>query len=474
MEAHTDLTAIALVTTVALICGLVLTRLRQPAVVGYILAGVVLGPTGFGLVANTEPVRVLAELGVIMLLFLVGLELSLRAFKSVIRVAMLTALLQIGFSLGITLGAGWLLEWPIERSILFGFVIALSSTAVAIKMLEDIGELRTHTGRITVGILIAQDLAIVPMLLLIDALGRGVALDYTVFLKLVLAVLFLGCLIWFLSRRQRLVLPLHAYLHRRSDITPLAALAFCFTAATISGLLGLSTAYGAFLAGLVIGSSTDRKATMHATHPIQSVLLVVFFLSIGLLIDLDYILDNIGTVLGLVLVVILVKTVVNIGVLKILGEPWERAFPAGVIMGQLGEFSFVLAAAGLAVQTIDADGYRLAIAVIALSLIASPLWLITARRFHAVAQNGISNLRTALGQVYREEIQAANRVAAGSVKGGRAMLLAARTAVEILRRIRPRRLTDSHGRTDVPALADAGGDEDRAAREQRPVHHRGS
>jgi CPA2 family monovalent cation:H+ antiporter-2 len=116
MEQHADLTAIALVMTVAVLCGLILTGLRQPAIVGYILAGVVLGPTGLGLIGDNESVRVLAELGVLMLLFIVGMELSLRAFKSIYRVALTCAALQIGLSLGATVLAGWLLGWPPARA----------------------------------------------------------------------------------------------------------------------------------------------------------------------------------------------------------------------------------------------------------------------------------------------------------------------------------------------------------------------
>ncbi len=161
MEAHAnDLTSMTLVTTVAVLCGLLFTRIRQPAIVGYILAGVLLGPTGFRLVQNSENVTSLAELGVLMLLFLIGMELSLRHFKSVLAVASCCAVLQIGFSLGITAALARLFDWPWQQAVVLGFVFALSSTAVAIKMLEDIKELRSPVGRIPVGVLIAQDLAI--------------------------------------------------------------------------------------------------------------------------------------------------------------------------------------------------------------------------------------------------------------------------------------------------------------------------
>ncbi|MFQ5959577.1 MAG: cation:proton antiporter, partial [Alphaproteobacteria bacterium] len=138
MPVHHELTFFALVAVVALICGMVLTRLKQPAIVGYIIAGVVLGPTGLALVEDRAQVNVFAELGVLLLVFLIGMELSLRAFKTVLRVALLGALMQIGVGLGVMLLLSQVLGWSIELAVLLGFVVALSSTAVAIKMLEDI------------------------------------------------------------------------------------------------------------------------------------------------------------------------------------------------------------------------------------------------------------------------------------------------------------------------------------------------
>lgn len=427
MDSHPELTGIAIVTTVALLCGLVLARLRQPAIVGYIVAGVVLGPTGFGLIGNAESVRVLAELGVLMLLFLVGMELSVRAFGAVYRVALLAVLLQVTLSLAVTLPAGALLGWPVERSIVFGFIVALSGTAVAIKMLEDIGELRTETGRVTIGVLIAQDLAFVPLLLIAQALGPATpGLDAWVLLKLAGAAAALGALVWFLNRRERFRIPFAGWFGRNPDVIPLAALAFCFTLASATGLMGLSTAFGAFVAGFILGNSTARRRVVQATTPIQSVLVVLFFLSIGLLIDLHYIWANLGTVILFLLVVMLAKTAINVGVLHLLGEPWERAFPAGVIMGSLGEFSFVLAATGLAVGVIDPDTHQLAITVIALGWLVSPLWLVSARRFHDVAAGGIVSLRGALEEVYSGEIALAGRMLRAVVRGGRATVDAAR------------------------------------------------
>jgi CPA2 family monovalent cation:H+ antiporter-2 len=384
--AHLDkLTAIALVTTAALICGLLLVRLRQPAIVGYILAGVVLGPTGLEVISNTETVQILAELGVIMLLFIIGMELSLRGFKSVYKIALATAGLQILMAISLFWLVGAFMGWSIERVLIFGFATAISSTAVAIKILEETDDLNTPVGRITVSVLIAQDLAVIPILLIISAFGTDSVPGFAVFLKIAFASGFLGVLTWFLSQREKLALPLTDWIVSKPEIIPLAAMAFCFTWAAVSGLLGLSTAYGAFIAGLIIGNSDVRVHLHNAIEPIQAVLLMMFFLSIGLLIDVNFIMENWHTVLIVLLVVTVLKTIVNVAILHFLGKPWDRAFHSGVVMAQIGEFSFIIVAAGLAAHEITGEAYRLMIAVIALSLLISPMWLAIARRLHAIA-----------------------------------------------------------------------------------------
>ncbi len=183
------------------VCGIFFTRLKQPAVVGYIIAGFVLGPSGLGLVENEESIGLLAELGMLLLLFVIGMELSLRAFRQIWKIAVTTVVLQ-------TLGATalvWLIgqwqDWPYRGIALLAFVLALSSTAVAVKMLEDIDELRTRTGQITVGILIAQDLAVVPMILLLDCRRRR-RIHALRRRADCLSVGFLLALIIFLSRRS--------------------------------------------------------------------------------------------------------------------------------------------------------------------------------------------------------------------------------------------------------------------------------
>jgi CPA2 family monovalent cation:H+ antiporter-2 len=312
---HNDLLGIAIVALAALACGLGLEYLRQPAIIGYIIAGVILGPSGFELVSDRSNLNTLAELGVLLLLFVVGMELSLRSFRLMWRLFVLATLFQIAVSAAVMMALSSLFGWPVELAVVLGFAVALSSTAVVIKVLEDLGELRSRVGRTTVGILIAQDLAVVPMMLMVGALsGDGFHLLDVAKIALSVALL-LGLILW-LSEGPKVRLPFAQWVGGHADLTPLAALCFCFGAAALSGLLGMSAAYGAFLAGLVIGNSQERAAMVRVTHPIQSVLMMVFFLSIGLLIDLTYVWENIGTVLMLLFLVTVFKTVLNIAILR--------------------------------------------------------------------------------------------------------------------------------------------------------------
>lgn len=391
MPSSHELADITVVAVAALLCGMVFSRLRQPAIVGYIIAGVILGPSGLGLVEDRAKVQLLAELGVLLLLFLIGLHLSLRAFRSIWKIALLGALLPLAFSVALTLAASRLFDWPLELAVLLGFVISLSSTVVAIKMLEEIGELHSEVGRRTVGILIAQDLAVVPMLLILNGMSGPQGFNALALIPITAAIGLLALLIWYFGTRERIDLPFSKWFRGGPDLIPLAALTLCFAAAAVSGLLGLSTAYGAFLAGLLLGRTTARERLIQTTEPIQGVLMMVFALSIGLLIDLNFIWHHLGTVVLLLVLVVVAKTAVNIGVLRLLGEPWPRAFLTGTVLGQIGEFSFVLAAAGAASGLIDAEGGRLAVTVIALSLIVSPIWLHFARQLHRMALAGVSD-----------------------------------------------------------------------------------
>lgn len=403
---HGDaLIGIAIVVAVAALMGLGFMRLKQPPLVGFILAGLALGPTGAGVIANSDSVTVLAEMGVVVLLFFIGMELSIRAFVLTLRQALIVAGGQIAAAMAISALLAWGAGATNYEAIILGFIIATSSTVVAMKMLDEMGVLRGEAGRVAVGVLIAQDLALVPMLIFVSSLGSGEIDVTTIVVKIAVAVALLAGVLWWFGKHRKLRIPLTDGIEDNVELLALGSLALCFAAAAISGIAELSPVYGAFLAGIVVGNSTLRSRVIPVIEPIQSVLLVVFFLSIGLLIDLEFIWANLWLVLIASLVVIATKTVLNVGLLRFTGAGTQTALLAGLSMAQIGEFSFVLAAAGFGAGALGYDIYRLAIAVTAMTLLVSPLWVNVMQRMQRVASQGLTTYRAALAQAYADEIE---------------------------------------------------------------------
>lgn len=383
MEHADALSQIALILAIAFAGEVILRRLRQPALVGYILAGIIMGPSVLGVIHNEEQIKFLAELGILLLLFIVGLELDLAKFMKISRIAVGTTIFQIVASLCAVGGIGWMLGWPLARIVVLGFAISLSSTAVAIRLIENLGGLNSRRGQATIGILVAQDLAFIPMLLLVGAFGED-GFNPWGLLKIAVAVGFLLYVIRLLSRRSAADLIPAAVKQQFTGGTDqtivLKALALCFAGAALSGALGLSASYGAFVAGLLIGSTPHSHAYEDRARPLFDILMMVFFLSVGLLIDLRYLYDNWGSIAVMLLVVLVLKTFVNIAALRRMGMKRRHALHVGTALAQIGEFSFILAALGYSTGAIQADGYQFVVTLIALSLIFTPLWIYAARR----------------------------------------------------------------------------------------------
>jgi CPA2 family monovalent cation:H+ antiporter-2 len=461
MLEHLNLIPIALLLVAAIAGGLLLAGLRQPPLIGYILAGALLGPSGIGLITDRETVSLLAELGVLVLLFVVGMQLSLRAFRNIYKTALGATALQIGLSVSLMLLIAPLFDWSYGTAVLFGFVMAMSSTVVSMSMLEDVGELRSDAGQLAIGASIAQDLAVVPMLIILSGLANATGIDIGGLLfELCAAVAVLAGLVWLLSRRHRMRLPFRPLLLRYPDLAPLAALAVCVLGAALSSALDLSPFLGAFLAGLYVGNTTERRLMVRATDPIRSLLLLAFFLSIGMLIDLGFVLRNFGTVLILVGIVFLLNSVINVLALRAVGEQWRTVFIAGFALAHVGEFAFILSAVGASSGLITEEASRLIVAVIACSLVISPLWLELARRLHTLEGPSGERLTSLLTWLYQDEAQQlrlrARRVAE------RSNVLAARLARRVhrvldrSRRAQPKPRGLQHGRVKGMLFGRAG------------------
>ncbi|HZQ39512.1 MAG TPA: cation:proton antiporter [Rhizomicrobium sp.] len=384
-----NITAIALVLAAAVALGFAMSRVRMPAAAGFILVGVALGPSGLGLVQTSASIETLADLGVLMLLFILGMELRLQSFRRSLPLALtLTTLTILIIVSSVTLFTSFV-HGEVLGGAVIGAMLSISSTAVAMKMMEDAGEKDTAAGRLALAILVAQDLAVVPLLLITNGLGAAPSTwgIVEIALKLALALVLLGGFIAILGRIKSFRFPGSEYLLSDFDVGTLGVLGICFAAAAASGILGLSPALGAFLGGLAVGHSTLRRGALTLAQPVQSILLFVFFLSVGLLIDLHYLIAQAWVILAALVVVTGGKTFLNWLLLMLAGESFGTALEASLFLSPVGEFSFVIASAGLTVGVLTEAGHKLAIAVIAMSLLVSPLWFLSARIVHAIIQS---------------------------------------------------------------------------------------
>lgn len=359
---------------VILAMALVSRVLSQPHVVGYILAGVVLGPHGLEFFKEYELVARVGEIGVVLLLFFVGMETTPRQLAQGWRVTVVGTLIQIAASVGLMVAIGAWLDWPLARSILMGFVISLSSTAVVLNYLRDTRRTKTKLGRDTLGVLLAQDLYLIPMLLITAILaGRGAETD-TLILQGIGGVLAVALVAWMTFGRV-VRLPLARFLRRDRELQVFVAFGLCLGLALTFGMLHLSSALGAFLAGMLVGVARETNWVHHRLEPFRIMFVAVFFVSIGLLVDVEFVFANAWLVGGVTLAVFVGNTAINTLIFRVLGEGWSYSIFAGAHLAQIGEFSFVLAAAGAAQDLIPDFTYKLVISVIAFTLVLSPAWI---------------------------------------------------------------------------------------------------
>lgn len=400
---------LGLITLIAALAAVLLVWLKQLPMVGYVAAGALLGPSVLNIIESEEQIRIVAELGVILLLFILGMELPLKSFRESYKPALVVSLGLVALSLGMTFLIGLAIDLTLAEKITYGFIISLSSTAVAIKLLESVNLKDKGTGQVAISVLIAQDIIFVPMILILNAMGTAQSggaggVDLSFIPKIAGALALLAALVWYLTRKETVRLPFHGIIDQQPELIAVAAIALCLIAAGLSEIAGLSPAFGAFIAGLVAGNSTSRDRILHRIEPMQNVLIMVFFLSIGMLLDFAVIADNLALVGLLLLGSMVFKTISSIALLKasLPADRWRCSFVSGLTISQIGEFSFILAAAALGHGILSPDSYKIALAVIALSLVFSPLWTAILSRFVDIAyrQRASDCITSTLGKIF--------------------------------------------------------------------------
>lgn len=357
-----------------LLIGTALRLARQPYVVAYLIAGVIIGPSGVALMSDPELVSRLGAIGVVLLLFFVGMETDANKLIANWKLAILGTLFQILLSIFCVWMVALWFDWSLPRAVLIGFVVSLSSTAIVIKLLQDNGILSSKVGQGVLSILLAQDLAIIPMLIILGLLSTG-EVNGVHLLKQGIGALASGALFAYIISRKQVHLPLSRWLKEDKELQLFTALSLCFGLALITAWFDLSTALGAFIGGMLIGAARETQWVHHSLESFKVLFIAVFFVSVGMLLDVQFLLKNWLEVSTLTLIALLTNTFINAFILKIAKFNWRDSFYAGFLLSQIGEFSFVLAAVGLQAAIINHYGYQLALCVISLSLLVSPLWI---------------------------------------------------------------------------------------------------
>lgn len=372
-----------------LIIGLIVRWLRQPHVIVYLLAGVVLGPSGLALVDDVPMLDRIGSIGVLLLLFFVGMEVSVARLAKLWRVALIGTAVQIAVSVGLTFVLGRFLGWSLARIVLLGFVISLSSTAVVLKLLQDRGELEGRAGQDALAILLAQDLAVVPMLIVLNLFSGHRPTAIEIGMQLAGTALLAGLVIW--TARRKVRVPAAGAVREDPEIRIFGGFAACFGLALVSGLLGLSAALGAFVAGMVVAAVDEAHWIHEHLEPFRIVLVALFFVSVGMAVDLEFVAQRWWIVLLLAAAAMVTNTLVNAFALRSAGGTWKASLYTAAILGQIGEFSFLLAAAGKQEAVITEDGYRLTVAVIFTTLAASPFWILPFARWAKAGEPAVAD-----------------------------------------------------------------------------------
>jgi CPA2 family monovalent cation:H+ antiporter-2 len=363
---------LAILGWLAVITAVALSRLQLPVVAGFLVAGAVFGPDGAGLLTDTDEIREIADIGVVLLLFGIGLEFSLERLRYIWRSVAIGGAFQVGLTAAIVFVALLLIGDTVQRSLLFGFVIALSSTAVVLRALTVRGEIDAPHGRFTVGVLIFQDLSVVPLVLLVPVLageGGGAAVRAGGEALLTAALAIAMTIV-----AGRLVIPrLFRVIDaaRSREVFLLAVLSIGLGTAWVMSELGLSLALGALLAGMVLAEAGYGERAVTSALPLRDVLLSVFFISLGMLFDPAALIEEPGAVIAIVVTLLLGKTVIAAIAATLMRYPPRAAWLAAVSLAQFGEFGFVLLALAEGDALITSDETRLVVSAGIVSMVIS-------------------------------------------------------------------------------------------------------
>ena len=372
------LTDILIVFAIALVVGMIFNRIKVPPLVAFILTGVIVGPYGLSIIQGEEQVTNLAELGIILLLFTIGLEFSFKDLWKIRLIAVAGGAIQVVLSCIFFSGLAFFIGLPAPEAILIGFLMSLSSTAIVLKILHQKGEIDSPHGSIALGILIFQDLAAIPMMMVIPLLASIPMIDPTPLLSgeplvslvvrdVLVVVVLVAFAKWIIPYVMREIARA-----RNQELFLLVVILTCFGVAWMVSFTGISLAIGALLAGLIISGSEYSHQAASLVLPFRDIFTSFFFISVGMLVDVRFFLDNLWLVLALIAISILAKAVIATAAPLALGYPLRTSVITGLSLAQVGEFSLIIAQGGYMAGIMPFDTYQLFLIVALVTMALTP------------------------------------------------------------------------------------------------------
>ncbi|WP_319508348.1 monovalent cation:proton antiporter-2 (CPA2) family protein [uncultured Methanolobus sp.] len=365
-------TDIGIIFGLSIIILLLFNRMKLPSVLGFLVTGMLAGPHWLGIISSIHEVEALAEIGIILLLFTIGVEMSIRELWEIRRAVLLGGTIQIVTTILLVYSIDRYFGLSFNTSLFIGFLISLSSTAIVLKLLQERAELDTPHGKTSLGILIFQDIIIVPMILITPILaGASTSSGDTLPMFLLKAI---GIIVLVLASARWIIPSLLFQIAktRNRELFLLSIVFICLATAWLTSSIGLSLALGAFMAGLIISESEYSHQAMGNIMPFRDIFMSFFFVSIGMLLDIGFFTDNVLYLLLLALAVIIIKSATAGLATLILGYPLRTIIITGLALAQVGEFSFVLSTFGLEYSLLDQDMYQKFLAVSIITMAVTP------------------------------------------------------------------------------------------------------
>lgn len=366
---------IVVVLGISIVIILAFQKLKLPSILGFLLAGIIVGPNAFHLLSSQHEVELLSEIGIIFLLFVIGIELSFSGLMKIKRTVFLGGGVQVGLTIAIVAILAVLYGLSVNTSIFIGFLIALSSTAIVLKLLQERGEIQSPQGRLALGILIFQDIIVVPMMLVTPILAGKTANVWETVGLLVLKLAGLGVVVYVL---QRFVVPQVFRVvvkTKNKELFILATVVFCFAIAWLTSAVGLSLALGAFFAGLIISESEYSHQATANVLPFREIFISFFFISVGSLLDITFFAYHLHYILIFVLAVLLLKITVVFITSRILQLDPKIGLLGAFSLFQVGEFSLLLSTVGVQNDLLQQDLYQYFLAVSIMTMAITPFFI---------------------------------------------------------------------------------------------------